>query len=112
VSRKSRPSTTTSMPVVFPHTSQNIKTTRMNRAALDVQFSERDCYDSLVDIEDWLGRCITEAVPRVIQKPRGKGRSKKTTAPETTTLASTMYPCAGQVVVYGVKRGWIQPVLT
>jgi len=112
VPRKPRPSTTTSMPAVSPHASQNIKTTRMNRAALGVRFSERDCYESLVDIEDWLGRCITEAVSRVIQKPRGKGRSKKTTTPETTTLASTICPCAGQVVVYGVKRGWIQPVFT
>jgi len=112
VPRKPRTSTTTSMPAVSPYTSQNIKTTRMNRVVLGVQFSERNCYDSLVDIEDWLGRCITEAVPRVIQKPRGKGRSKKTTAPVTTTLTSTMCPCASQVVVYGVKRGWIQPVST
>lgn len=107
--RKLRPSTTTSMPAVSPHISKNIKITRMNRAALGVRFSERECYDSLVEIEDWLGRCIAEAVPRVIQKQRGKDRSKKTmTAPVTT---STMCACARQVVVYGVKRGWIQSVL-
>ena len=112
--RKFRLSTITRTSVEPPHILQDTKTTRVNRVASDVasdvRFTERDCYDSLIDIEDWLWRCITEAVPRVIQKSRGKGRTNKTIAVVPTALTSTMM-CAGQVVIYGVKRGWIRPVL-
>ncbi|EKM79875.1 hypothetical protein AGABI1DRAFT_119933 [Agaricus bisporus var. burnettii JB137-S8] len=71
--------------------------------------TEKNCYDALVDIEDWLGRCINEVVPaRVSQKGKtGRGRSRKTIV-STQARATPSCTCAGDVVAYGDKRGWIQ----
>ncbi|KAG6878574.1 hypothetical protein C0993_003029 [Termitomyces sp. T159_Od127] len=63
-------------------------------------FTERDCYDCLVDIEEWLRACVAPYVP----KAKGKGKKKVA----TSTVAPPSGPaCAGEVVVYAVKKGWI-----
>ncbi|EDR12771.1 uncharacterized protein LACBIDRAFT_311589 [Laccaria bicolor S238N-H82] len=59
----------------------------------NASFTERDCYDCLVDIENWLGSCLVK---------KGKGRRK-------VDKAATGPICAGEIVGYGVKRGWINP---
>lgn len=66
-------------------------------------FTEKDCYDCLVDIEEWLRTCVVPFVP----KAKGKGRKKIATSTVTPPSGPA---CAGEVVVYAVKRGWIQPV--
>ncbi|KAG6880157.1 hypothetical protein C0992_004609 [Termitomyces sp. T32_za158] len=66
-------------------------------------FTEKDCYDCLMDIEEWLRTCVTPFIP----KAKGKGR-KKVTASAATPLSGPA--CAGEIVVYAVKKGWIQPV--
>jgi serine/threonine-protein kinase haspin len=73
-------------------------------------FTEKDCYDALVDIEGWLERCIKEVVPTpALQKGKvGKGRLRKTIM--STTTQARIAPscaCAEEVVAYGDKRGWI-----
>lgn len=72
-----------------------------------------------MDIEGWLGRCFAEAVPTMAQRSKGKGRPRKTTvgvAAHGRTagagIGASTCSCAGQVVGYGVKKGWIRPVST
>jgi serine/threonine-protein kinase haspin len=65
-------------------------------------FTEKDCYDCLVDIEAWLGQCVSGlAKPEV--KSKGK---KKMQMAKPTPIGPT---CAGEVVAYAVKKGWVMP---
>jgi serine/threonine-protein kinase haspin len=69
-----------------------------------VAFAERDCYECLVDIEDWLGKCVAGvALPA---KGKGKRKPQVSAQVKTTTLLGPL--CAGEVVGYGVKKGWIK----
>jgi serine/threonine-protein kinase haspin len=75
----------------------------------ETAFSEKDCYDCLVDMENWLGKTIAETIPSG-GKPLKSGRGKrKTHAPSKTPSSSSGPARAGEVVTYGVKKGWIQP---
>ncbi|CAA7260064.1 unnamed protein product [Cyclocybe aegerita] len=73
--------------------------------AVEVAFSEKDCYVCLVDVEKWLSKSISEVVPGVA-KPKGRGRPKMQ-AP-VKPVASSGAARAGEIVAYGVKKGWIQ----
>lgn len=64
-------------------------------------FSERDCYDCLVDLEKWLGERVTG-----IAIPKGKARKRTKKTPVTNANAGPT--CAGEVVGYGTKKDWIQ----
>ena len=75
-------------------------------------FSEMECYKALVDIEEWLGRCVAEVVASA-KKQGAPARTRKSMAVKKTqmTIPSSVSPaCAGEVVAYGVKKGWIRPV--
>ncbi|KJA29834.1 hypothetical protein HYPSUDRAFT_60680 [Hypholoma sublateritium FD-334 SS-4] len=62
----------------------------------EAAFSEKDCYDCLIDIESWLANAITEM---------GKARRKT----QVNSKAAFSGPNrAGEVVAYGVKKGWIK----
>ena len=77
--------------------------------ANEVPFSEKDCFGCLVDIENWLGKAIIELVPVGRPMLKGKGRRKTQApirAPGPATLSGPAR--AGEVVAYGVKKGWIQ----
>ncbi|KAG5728490.1 Serine/threonine-protein kinase haspin [Termitomyces sp. T112] len=67
-------------------------------------FTEKDCYDCLVDIEEWLRTCVAPFVP----KAKGKGRKK---AAASIVAPPSGPACAGEVVAYAVKKGWVQPVV-
>ncbi|TFK22321.1 hypothetical protein FA15DRAFT_622634 [Coprinopsis marcescibilis] len=76
----------------------------------DVAFSERDCYDSLVDIEQWLGGVLTEAFPaqaKAITKAKGR---RKTIAPVNRAALRQGPGCAGEVVEYAIKKGWVRAI--
>ncbi|KAK0468491.1 uncharacterized protein EV420DRAFT_1758640 [Desarmillaria tabescens] len=67
--------------------------------------TERECYECLIDLEQWLGQCLTTAAARV--KP-AKSR-RKTVVPDKSE--SSLNPvCAGEVVEYGIKKAWIKPI--
>lgn len=71
--------------------------------ATNASFTERDCYDCLVDIENWLGSCLVRIAPdktKLTVKDKGRRKVHK---------AATGPSCAGEIVGYGVKRGWINP---
>jgi serine/threonine-protein kinase haspin len=76
-------------------------------------FTDRECYECMLDLEEWLGRCVAAVVPAVA---KAKGRKKKGVAaapevPAQTSAALLLGPlCAGEVVGYGVKKGWIRAV--
>jgi serine/threonine-protein kinase haspin len=76
---------------------------------LTTAFTESDCYNCLVDIEAWLGNCIGAiAKPKAVMKRKGR---RKTQALVPTKAQITTGPsCAGEVVAYAVKRGWVKPM--
>jgi serine/threonine-protein kinase haspin len=74
----------------------------------EASFSEKDCYDCLVDIENWLGKSIAELTPiNPKMTLKGKGR-RKTTALPIKVSAHSGPARAGEIVAYGVKKGWVQ----
>ncbi|KAJ7752748.1 hypothetical protein DFH07DRAFT_904186 [Mycena maculata] len=76
-------------------------------AAASSGFTERDCYECLVDLEDWLGHCVAAVVAE--SKLKGKGRKKKAPAVVPAPAPLLLGPlCAGEVVAYGVKKGWVK----
>ncbi|KAF8076644.1 hypothetical protein FPV67DRAFT_1664901 [Lyophyllum atratum] len=82
---------------------------RTSRALDAAAFTEKDCYDCLTDIERWLQSCIT-AIATAPKPSKAKGR-RKTQAPLPHKPLASMSPaCAGEIVAYAVKKGWIQPI--
>ncbi|KAJ6539629.1 hypothetical protein B0H19DRAFT_1269926 [Mycena capillaripes] len=77
-------------------------------------FSDRECYECMLDLEEWLGRCVAAVLPAVAGA-KGKGRKKKGGAAVTTVVEREVVLqgplCAGEVVGYGVKKGWVRPVV-
>ena len=78
-------------------------------------FSEKDCYECLLDIENWLGSCLTGHNPK-LPLPKVKGKKKAAAQSTFEHQASQgsngifMGPsCAGEVVEYAVKKGWVGP---
>ena len=73
----------------------------------EATFTEKDCYECLVDIENWLNTTIAEIVPSIAKSAaRSKGR-RKTQAPIKSNAG--LGPArAGEVVAYGAKKGWIK----
>lgn len=67
--------------------------------------TERECYECLIDLEEWLGQCLTTAAARV--KPVKSRR--KTVVPDKSE-ASLNPVCAGEVVEYGIKKAWIKAI--
>jgi serine/threonine-protein kinase haspin len=75
----------------------------------EAAFSEKDCYDCLVDMENWLCKTIAEVIPGGGKVPRG-GKGKRKTQVLARAPSSSSGPArAGEIVAYGVKKGWIQP---
>ncbi|KAJ7180380.1 other/Haspin protein kinase [Mycena crocata] len=76
-------------------------------------FTERDCYECMLDLEDWLGKGVAAvAASCKAAANRGKGRKKKAApavvaAPTSEALLRGPL-CAGEVVGYGVKKGWVK----
>ncbi|KAG6842041.1 hypothetical protein C0991_003567 [Blastosporella zonata] len=68
-------------------------------------FTEKDCYDCLVDIEGWLRVSVAAFAPA----PKAKGKGKKKLPPQPIVPPSGP-ACAGEVVAYAIKKGWIQAV--
>ncbi|KAF5358900.1 hypothetical protein D9758_004820 [Tetrapyrgos nigripes] len=71
-----------------------------SNSASTLTFSERECYECLVDLEGWLAQCMN-AISKA--KASTKGR-KKATAPAVSSNPS----CAGEIVEYGVKKAWVK----
>ncbi|KAG6830326.1 hypothetical protein H0H92_001261 [Tricholoma furcatifolium] len=69
-------------------------------------FTEKNCYDCLVDIQEWLRTCVSTFAPA--SKAKGKGRPKKA---QTVAAPSAGPACAGEIVAYGAKKGWIQATM-
>ncbi|KAF9006594.1 hypothetical protein BDQ17DRAFT_1540386 [Cyathus striatus] len=80
----------------------------LETAAASRTFSERDCYDCLVDIDERLAQCISQILEAKVGKLliKAKGKRKKQLS---KNLPGPV--CAGEVVEYAVKKGWVKPIL-
>ncbi|KAF8812229.1 hypothetical protein BYT27DRAFT_7335527 [Phlegmacium glaucopus] len=94
-----------------PVTPRKTKTeTSLPSSNAETPFTEKDCYDCLVDLESWLNTSIAEIVPGAAKSTvKGKGR-RKTQAPVKSS-ANSGPARAAELVAYGVKKGWIKPSL-
>jgi serine/threonine-protein kinase haspin len=57
-------------------------------------YTERECYESLLDVEAMLGKCIKDATKR---------KAKKVVADS----AGSIFKSAGDVVKYATNKGWV-----
>jgi serine/threonine-protein kinase haspin len=69
-------------------------------------FSELDCYEALLDVEQWLGAFLSDTFSPMQKTAKGKSRRKTITRPQQNSLHGGP-ESAGEVVQYGVKKGWI-----
>lgn len=81
------------------------------RLAEGPDFSEKACYEALVDMEQWLGQTLVHVCPTKGAKASlisTKGRSRRTTVAPVAPVRRDGPSCAGEIVEYGVKKGWIR----
>ena len=76
----------------------------------EASFTEKDCYDCLVDMENWLSTTIAEIVPS-IAKSTSKTKGKRKIQASIKSSASSGPARAAEIVAYGVKKGWIKASL-
>ncbi|KAF8969432.1 hypothetical protein BDZ97DRAFT_243732 [Flammula alnicola] len=97
-------------PPPAPRRMKGTSETPLPPSSAEASFSQKDCYDCLLDIDGWLGKAIAELAPENTKTTlKGKGR-RKTQAP-AKAAASSGPARAGEIVAYGVKKGWIKPTL-
>ncbi|KAJ3853117.1 other/Haspin protein kinase [Lentinula lateritia] len=68
------------------------------------QFTERDCYECLIDIEQWLAK-LTKPLLASTKKAKSK---KKVVAPKVGDVGDAPPLCAGEIVEYGIKKRWVK----
>ncbi|KAF8622109.1 hypothetical protein AX15_007244 [Amanita polypyramis BW_CC] len=73
---------------------------------LTTTFTEKECYNSLLEIENLLAKCVSDVHSNKKAIKKAKGR-RKTQAPVCPPPGVS---CAGQVIQYGVTKGWIMPI--
>lgn len=77
-------------------------------------YTEKDCYEALVEVEQWLRQSLTDAFPAQAKATtaagRGKGRPRATNVMGTDKmpLSSAGPRSAGEVVKYGSQKGWVR----
>ena len=76
----------------------------------EASFTEKDCYDCLVDMENWLSTTIAEIVPSMA-KSTAKSKGKRKMQAPIKSSTSSGPARAAEIVAYGVKKGWIKPSL-
>ncbi|KAJ7068563.1 other/Haspin protein kinase [Mycena amicta] len=79
-------------------------------------FTDRECYECLLDMEEWLGQCVAGVAESSKGGGRSKsrGRKKAVAAPTPTSTPAALLRgplCAGEVVEYGIKKGWIKTLV-
>ncbi|KIK67787.1 hypothetical protein GYMLUDRAFT_237993 [Collybiopsis luxurians FD-317 M1] len=71
-------------------------------------FTERECYDCLIDLEHWLNQ---SAAPLLAKTKKTRSR-KKSVAPKATLAAAAESDappaCVGEIIMYGVKKHWVK----
>ncbi|PFH51288.1 hypothetical protein AMATHDRAFT_3141 [Amanita thiersii Skay4041] len=72
-------------------------------------FTEKQCYDSLLEVERWLSDCIANIAPK---KKVPKVHAHKKTRASTVRLPTVLVGprCAADVIQYGMKKSWIMPL--
>ncbi|KAK7060395.1 hypothetical protein VNI00_001160 [Paramarasmius palmivorus] len=71
------------------------------------QFTEKECYECLIDLEQWLRECVTKATARAKAAAKAAGKKKSSKASTVQPTSSLSPLCAGEIVEYGIKKAWI-----
>ncbi|KAJ4479254.1 other/Haspin protein kinase [Lentinula aciculospora] len=65
------------------------------------QFTERECYECLVDIEHWIAK-LTKPLLASTKNTKSKKRSAAPKVSDAPPL------CAGEILEYGIKKRWVK----
>ncbi|KAH8830353.1 hypothetical protein DL96DRAFT_1784598 [Flagelloscypha sp. PMI_526] len=79
--------------------------TAKGNTAPGTTFSERECYECLLDIESWLSHSLSLVLPPM---PKTRTRSRKAPIVTPPILSSVSPACAGEVVAYAEKKRWVK----
>ena len=93
-----------------PPRKTKVTDTSLPPSKVEASFTEKDCYDCLVDVEKWLSTTIAEIVPSMA-KSMAKSKGKREMQAPYKSSASSGPARAAEIVAYGVKKGWIKASL-
>jgi len=82
-------------------------TAEMPVSTNEASFSEKDCYDCLVDLESWLGQSIVERLP-LSSLPAAKIKGKKKVQVIVKPSSFNGPARVGEIIAYGEKKEWIK----
>ena len=74
---------------------------RKSTSASSPEFSERDCYEALIEVDELLGRTL-----EAVKKSSRKGRRMTHAAAKVVDVPDVRD--AREVVKFGARRGWVR----
>ena len=86
--------------------SKNLRPPRKTNASTSLGFTERQCYDCLLTMENLLAQCVQEVQAH---KPvtNKTGRRKMAGPMKTAVVSSSVPKCAGDALKFGETMGWV-----
>ena len=86
--------------------SKNLRPPRKANASTSLGFTERQCYDCLLTMENLLAQCVQEEqAPKAVANKTGR---RKMASPIKTAVVSSSAPkCAGDALKFGETMGWV-----
>ncbi|PPQ77672.1 hypothetical protein CVT25_011107 [Psilocybe cyanescens] len=94
-------------PPSVPRKTKAASTETYRPPSTEASFSEMDCYECLMDLEQWLGKHIA-MIPAANLTPAMKGKGKRKIQGPVKPPAYSGPARAGEIVAYGVKKEWIK----
>lgn len=94
-------------PPSVPRKTKAASTETYRPPSTEASFSEMDCYECLMDLEQWLGKHIA-MIPAANLTPAMKGKGKRKIQGPVKPHAYSGPARAGEIVAYGVKKEWIK----
>ena len=93
-----------------PPRKTKISETSLPPSNAEASYTEKDCYDCLVDMENWLSTTIAEIFPSMA-KSTAKTKGKRKLQASIKSSADSGPARAAEIVAYGVKKAWIKASL-
>lgn len=100
-------------PVPKKTTNANVNATTTTGTLSASSYTEKECYECLLEVEGILSREIAAKVrspPVVAAVAKGRGGRRRTVPVPVHASEAIGISCAGDVVGYGFKKGWVAPI--